>query len=231
MGENEADSKSDASQMKLSVLLLALVFMLLVVPMFEQWRSGGILLRSGITCVILLSAVATKRRRVLLLAGLFFAAITVPLFWLTMLVKTPIFFMVGCVLDAVFLGSMSVLIVIGVLKKHLATVQSIYGAICAYLLLGLAWAMVFWAVETYDPTALYFPMEGTMESRGEVRAFSDVVYFTFVTMSTLGYGDVVPVSSLARTLAWMLSVTGLFYTAIVVAWLVSELPSRQERAG
>jgi hypothetical protein len=89
--------------------------------------------------------------------------------------------------------------------------------------------MVFWAVEMYDPSALDFPIDTDTGDRGEVSAFSAMVYFSFVTMSTLGYGDIVPVSSLARTLTWMLSVTGAFYIAIVVAWLVSELPSRADR--
>jgi hypothetical protein len=229
MGEKKADEKRDHGQLKLSMLLTTLVFVLLIVPLFEKWGTGEVILRIGLTLVVVFSAVATKRRREVMYIGLAFAAIVVPLFWLSMLVTSPVLFAIGCLLDAAFFCGMSILILASVLKKHLATVQSIYGAVCAYLLLGLAWAMVFWAVETYDATSLQFPW-GLEEGRGEVRAFSDVLYFSFVTMSTLGYGDVVPATPLARTIAWMLSVTGQFYIAIVVAWLVSELPSRRERS-
>jgi hypothetical protein len=219
----------EPGQVKLSVLLLTLVLILLIVPMLEAWDTKGLILRTVFSFVVLSSAIATKRGRVQSITSLVVAAIVVPTFWLTMLFRTPLFFVFGCVLDALFLAAMAVFILVGVLKKHLATAESIYGAVAAYLLIGLAWTMVFWAVQTCDPGSLDFLTDIGASDRGEVRAFSEMVYFSFVTMSTLGYGDIVPVSSLARTLTWMLSVTGLFYVAIIVAWLVSELPSRADR--
>jgi voltage-gated potassium channel Kch len=65
------------------------------------------------------------------------------------------------------------------------------------------------------------------DQSSEVTAFSQYVYFSFVTMSTLGYGDITPRSSIAQTLAWMQSVTGQFYIAVLVAWMVSEIPRRR----
>ena len=64
----------------------------------------------------------------------------------------------------------------------------------------------------------------TRDADGEPASFSQVVYFSFVTMSTLGYGDIVPETPLAQTLAWMQSVLGQFFLAVLVAWLVSALP-------
>jgi hypothetical protein len=117
-----------------------------------------------------------------------------------------------------------------VLQKHLATLNSIIGAICAYLLIGLAWAIIYLAVDRLDHEAIAFSDRAVASSTDEgVAKFSQVVYFSFVTMSTLGYGDITPQSEIAQTLAWMESVTGLFYMAIVVAWLISEIP-RRDRA-
>ena len=59
------------------------------------------------------------------------------------------------------------------------------------------------------------------EETTEVAEFSQFVYFSFVTMSTLGYGDITPQNSVAKTLTWMQSVTGQFYIAVLVAWMVS----------
>ena len=53
---------------------------------------------------------------------------------------------------------------------------------------------------------------------------SEFIYFSFVTMATLGYGDITPLGRVPRTLAWIQSVTGQFYVAVVIAWLVSALP-------
>ena len=123
---------------------------------------------------------------------------------------------------------MAVMILIAVMKRHLATVHSIFGAISAYLLLGLAWAVLYWGLSHVDHTALDLAKHITTTSnvrRGsEVAEFSQFVYYSSVTMSTLGYGDITPRSSVAQTLAWMQSVTGQFYMAVLVAWMVSEIP-------
>jgi hypothetical protein len=60
--------------------------------------------------------------------------------------------------------------------------------------------------------------------------FSQFVYFSFVTMSTLGYGDLVPQAPLVQTFSWMQSVMGQFYMAVMVAWLVSEMPRRRAQS-
>lgn len=112
---------------------------------------------------------------------------------------------------------------------HLATVHSIFGAFSAYLLLGLAWAVVYWGVDHVDNGALEVSNRRVSavvsgETMTEVAEFSQFVYFSFVTMSMLGYGEIIPQGPVAQTLAWMQSVTGQFYIAVLVAWLVGEIP-------
>ena len=118
------------------------------------------------------------------------------------------------------------MILTAVIKKHLATIDSIYGAICSYLLYGLAWSMLYLGL-SLSPAGDWTILgaEFDLESpRQEVSAFSQIIYFSFVTMSSLGYGDLVPSTVLVRTLSWMQSVFGQFYIAVLVAWLVSEIP-------
>jgi len=214
----------------LAVLLVSLVFMLLVVPIVESRGGGDVVLRFGITCVLVGAAVAIRRRRAMLVGGLVVAAVGAQVIWLTLVIDSPVLFMAACMLDSLFFAAMAAYILAAVLKKHLATLQSIYGAVSGYLLFGLAWAMLYWAVERGDPQAFSTATgERFGHFQGEAKAFSEVLYFSFVTMSTLGYGDILPVSPIARTLAWMQSVGGLFYTAVIMAWLVSEMPSRTKR--
>lgn len=66
---------------------------------------------------------------------------------------------------------------------------------------------------------------------GAITPYSQVAYFSFVTMSTLGYGDIVPETPLAQTLTWMQSVMGQFYLAVLVAWIVSAVPRTGPLAG
>ena len=218
----------------LAYLLVSLIFLLVLVPIFENSAFAATLLRLGITAVLITAAVATRRRRPLLVVGLFVAAVAAPVSWLTMFVDAPMLFLFSCLVEGVFFMLMAGIILKTVIQKHLATVHSILGAICGYLMLGLAWAIVYWGVDRVDNTSLEVDhlitnrvvVEG-LET--EVSSFSQYVYFSFVTMSTLGYGDITPRTPLAQTLTWTQAVVGQFYLAALVAWLISEIPRRKRR--
>jgi hypothetical protein len=226
MSASNEKSNDEGHQSYLAPLLLSLIFLLLIVPAIEQSSMGAGLLRVGITAVLVSAAVATRRRKALLIVGLLFAGVAAPVSWMTMFFEQPALFLFSSILEGAFFVVMAVLILITVIRRHMATVHSIFGAITAYLLLGLAWAVVYWGIAVVDSSA--FAMAGRVT---EVRGFSQFVYFSFVTMSTLGYGDITPQSSAAQTLTWMQSVTGQFYIAVLVAWMVSAIskPSDGDR--
>jgi len=97
----------------------------------------------------------------------------------------------------------------------------VVGAVCVYLMIGVIGAAIASSIAAMQPGAFRFP-EG-LSSDGpylEVET-SSFLYFSFVTLATLGYGDITPVTPLARTFSWMLAVSGQMYVAIVVARLVS----------
>jgi len=101
----------------------------------------------------------------------------------------------------------------------------IVGAICVYLLLGVIWAMAYSLVDLASPGSFagFSPM-------GDLGFDSEWLYFSFVTMTTLGYGDILPVSATARGLAYMQAIVGQFYIAVLVAGLVGAYVSeRSER--
>lgn len=97
------------------------------------------------------------------------------------------------------------------------------GAVCVYLLLGVIWAVAYTILEMISPESFggFTPLQG----RGWD---SEWLYFSFVTMTTLGYGDILPVSATARALAYMQAVFGQLYVAILVAGLVSALISSRQ---
>ena len=90
------------------------------------------------------------------------------------------------------------------------------GAVCIYLLLGVIWAFSYTLVELTNPGSFSGFVPGS--DRGWD---SEWLYFSFVTMTTLGYGDLLPVSATARALAYLQAVFGQFYVAMLVAGLVS----------
>ena len=93
--------------------------------------------------------------------------------------------------------------------------NKIVGAICIYLLLAMIWAMLYLLIAEALPGSFNgVPQASWLEN------FSTATYFSFVTITTLGYGDILPVSPLARFLVTMEAIVGVFYMAIVVASLI-----------
>ena len=97
------------------------------------------------------------------------------------------------------------------------------GAICLYLMVGVAWAIAYTITEMIAPGS-FQGLTAEVNQGWD----SDWLYFSFVTMSTLGYGDVLPVSPIARMLAYLQAVFGLFYIAILVAGLVAAYTSNRQ---
>jgi len=103
----------------------------------------------------------------------------------------------------------------------------IVGAICVYLMLGVIWALMYSLLEAVVPGSFAGLTENTTDSGWD----PDWVYFSFVTLTTLGYGDILPLSFSARSLAYFEAIVGQFYLAILVAGLVGAYLSERPRRG
>jgi hypothetical protein len=108
-----------------------------------------------------------------------------------------------------------------VLRSHEVTVDTVFGAFVAYFLIAFTFAALYRAVLAIEPASFNIP--AAVHGNAEVSSDLQLSYFSFVTIATLGYGDIVPRLPLAQVLAILEAVTGQFYMAVVVAWLVSEL--------
>jgi len=122
------------------------------------------------------------------------------------------------ILGACFTGFLSVVILREVLQGGTIDVDKIYGAVCAYLLVGVCWAGIYSFLEQIRPGSLTLPAAAAGRATGSRAEL--FLYFSFVTLATLGYGDILPTVPTTRTLAWMEAVFGQFYIAVLVARLV-----------
>jgi len=92
----------------------------------------------------------------------------------------------------------------------------IWGAISVYLLIGLSFATLYYMTYIITPSSFYYSVDPSL-----VFNFSDFVYFSFVTLATLGYGDIVPITDQARSFAILEAITGSLYLAVLIAKIVS----------
>jgi len=128
--------------------------------------------------------------------------------------------LVGRALAAFFLSFTVVMILRAVLTVRVATWDTIVGAFAGYVLIGIIWTQLFCALELASPGsfALATSPSGLPASALDQQAVLE--YFSFATLSTVGYGDVAPVSRIARSLACFEAICGQFYLAVLVAGLV-----------
>ncbi len=98
-----------------------------------------------------------------------------------------------------------------VLRARTITRDQIYAGVCMYIMLGFAFGTVFYLVNVLNPGS--FAASGTDSP--------DLMYFSFVTLATLGYGDITPKSNMARSLSVVEALVGMLYIAIFMARLVS----------
>lgn len=94
--------------------------------------------------------------------------------------------------------------------------NKIIGSLTLYMLLGLIWAMIYLLILAMDPQAF-----SGIESTNWQQIFARVAYYSFVTLTTLGYGDVLPTNHIAEFFVYMEAIVGVFYMAIVVSSLIS----------
>lgn len=135
---------------------------------------------------------------------------------------TPSFNIGPTVLAGLFIGFLIVRILKDFLTGSRISSEQIFGAVCAYLLLGILFSTIYGFIVLVDPSA-FAVTDGLAERLADdARPHGTGVftYFSFVTMSTLGYGDITPVSPAARGFAWLQAVVGQLYLAITIAALV-----------
>jgi hypothetical protein len=136
---------------------------------------------------------------------------------------------VGHLCGMLFLFGSAVLIVRRLFSSPSITLDSVSGAICGYLFLGLGWAVAYNLIESFPPGSFEInPRLGVAHEQGLMQPYL-LTYYSFVTLTTVGYGDITPVSPVARTLSWIEAVTGQFYLTVIVAGLVGILITHSRR--
>jgi hypothetical protein len=210
-----------ATDKSLSVLLLMLIIFGLLLPALNIGVSHGSILLDAIFTLLLLSGIAAVWSES---RWIFRVVATIALFallsrWLARFVSAGAFASWDAAPDMIALTSLALVVLAKVLRPGTITSQRIQGAVAVYLLFGLIWANAYEWIESMDPDA--FTGAGTTGASW--------TYYSFVTLTTMGYGDITPKHPLARSLATAEALTGQLYIAILISRLVAlEVASREK---
>ena len=201
------------SNLILLISVLFLVFFAPLLPVSEQ----RIVNSAGFTVIFFAAALSLDRfrREIFILAlGAIFSE------WLTDYINSEVFKTISDSINFIFF-----IIVVGSFITQLIRSQSIgflqiMEAINGYLLLGIIFSIMISIVYKNFPNAFIFP-----ESP---KTFGDLMYYGFITLSTLGYGDVLPKLPVAKSLAILTTVSGQFYIATIIAIIISKYNTKSD---
>lgn len=204
----------------LSVLLFLLVaYVFVVSPIAPHTGVLSWLLDVLFTLILVAANTALSRRRGLFVFTMALAVGAFVLQWWLHFTGSPIVFAAASVMSILFLG----VTLVGILSRTLAgghiTIHRVTGSVACYLMLALGWAIAFRMVEVFAPGSFDLAGHGPL-SRTE-GGIGPMVYFSLVTITTLGYGDISPISPLACTLSTLEALMGQLFLVVLVARLVS----------
>src|SRR5437762_4017130 len=199
-------------------LLVALALLLFFFPFVEEVKGGDIIVSILLSLVLLCAVLAVADRKRVFFIALVLAVPAIVGRWISHfrpdLVPPPVFLTPGLILIAFVVANL----LLFVLRAPSVNVEVLCASISAYLMLGLLWTVAYWLVAQVTPNAFAFnTATGTKETMAGFNAF----YFSFITLSTVGYGDITPLSRIARWLAATEAMTGLLYVTVLIARLVS----------
>lgn len=202
-------------------LTIVLMIVLLSVSAINEKGLRDLVVGLGFS-VLLLFAIRTVGRRLRILT----LALAVPTFighWTLQLSNSLMLRATGFLLTSLFLAFLTMVILMAVLRDASITADTIVGAVCAYFLLGVTWGTAYALVALVSPGA--FSVSPALATAAQWSAPSLPItplmqYFSFITLSTVGFGDISPLSGGARTLTALEGITGQLYLAVLIARLV-----------
>lgn len=212
----------------LTALLVMLVLTLFVVtPLASSAMIGSEIMLCFLAALTITGVAAVSARRSVVIVVMALASAGIALDWAAHFEDQSWLRILDYLVRLAFVLLLAVIVTVQVFRRGNVTHHRVQGAICVYLLAGLAWAYSFDLLLVLDHSA--FRVAGVYDAvsarRGMLR------YFSFATLTTLGDGDIRPVSPIARSMAILEALFGQLYPAVMIARLVSlEIVGRRRPA-
>ena len=223
-GDTQAWRRTGFGRFSAVELLVSLVLLIVLAPFLSEFTYGRLVESLLISFVLILATMTVGNRRWALAVAIILVTPALVARWLHHVHPGPLRAEIYAASGLAF-----VLFAVGnifhfILRAPRVDLEVVCAGISGYLLLGIIWVLAYNIVWLHNPGAFAFtvasPSGNTMEG-------FTAMYFSYVTLCTVGYGDIVPVTSAARMLAAVEAMTGTFYMAIMIARLVSLYSSRR----
>lgn len=220
-------AKPWASEASLTMMLIFLVInVVLIYPLSAAGITGHVVFGIGFGLVLVSGIAATAHNTIALVVFTSIALASAVIHWVRFADPTPTLQLLDLSASLISTGMLSAVVLIQVFREGEVTTHRVQGAVAVYLLLAMTWSFAYGLIASLDPNAF---QEAGVPNASEVDNHR-YMYFSFVTLTTLGLGDILPMSPMARLLVILESIIGQLFPVILIARLVSlELYYRQRR--
>jgi len=203
----------------LSALLIFFLGYFIVLTSLGEFLFGRLVAHIFFSLVIVAGVVTTFQKKWLGFLVIAVAVVSLALNWAEEIRPGVGPAVLATAVSLIYLGILLVVVIAQVFRDGPVTAHRIRGAIVIYLLLGVMWAFTYQLAALTIPEAFRMPEPLTGGATGKLR--QELTYFSVVTLTTTGYGDITAVHPVVRTLVMLEALVGQLYPAIVLAWLVS----------
>lgn len=219
-----ANSDSDGYYL---FLLGGLTILLVSYPVFllQEEIFGVVTLHIAISATLILSVWSLVGKKKSFILGIVLAGLSILVNLIEFQFEHRLITVARIVIQFLFFSLTLWIAVDHVMFGDRIDLNRIVGAICIYLLMGIIWSIAYSVVNMVYPGSF----QG-LKSSAIDRQNSELIYFSFITLTTLGYGDITPIKPVARTLAYFEAIAGQFYLAVMVAGLVGAYIARNNSA-
>jgi len=202
---------------KFLYFLVSIVLLILFVPFLEGGIYSSALLNLLTTIILLTGVYAVSDTKKQLIIASIFGVPWVIINWSSLFISTVMPGPATISWGVLFFVYTTVVMFLNVIKGSRVTIETLYGAISVYLLIGLIYTSIYALIEIVTPGSF-----NLINSQGTIHAFKvdELIYYSYTTLTTLGYGDIRPITSHARTFAISEAIIGQLYLTILVARLV-----------
>ena len=212
--------------LRYGALLVSLLLLALIVPLFQQTRLGSLAMDTVSTAILATGIwVASRARRDL--AILVVLALLMMSRWLPFL-DEPLAVLCSSVVGVVFFAYVAAMILADLASATEVSLDTIGGAACGYVMIGITWGSLYFVIELLHRGSFNLPPIGT-SSHGTLQSdFLQLIYYSYATLTSVGYGDISARTILARNLSVVEAMVGQFYIAVLVARLVSLMITQRQ---
>jgi hypothetical protein len=207
---------------RFGILLVAMLAELTLAP-FLVMATGTLTIARWAAAIVLVAALLVAGSNRVAIA-LFSAALIFHL--ASMVSETTVVGAAAETFRLLFLGYVLGLILWRVVRDRIVTLDTVAGAACAYFLLGVVWGDLFLLVDRWRPGSFVIPPSWIVGPGRDLR--SALMYFSFATLTTLGYGDIHPTDPAAGSLCVAEAIIGQLYLAIMIARMVGLHTSQRQ---